>query len=752
VTDYRGQIAAVAQAVTFPAPGAYTWFGVRSPRLPATVRRALTPATARNYLLYQLQAQLYRDFYSAGGAVPGPRTAPGPLLTGMTPFVEQLAAANAGRGCRDTGWQVLGREAARAVATRGGPALWLDTAAPGDGAELSVCLPKDLPAISPGFYMALGDRPLPPAGAEPLVRFYWHVDAAGAVRLMALLTERLNRAGLPFRLKVVNDPRGFGRCDAAVLYVRQADYAAVAAIVRDVYAELASHLSEAIPALTHPLAPGLALAEDPGQGESFGLHRCMLLAEGLLRGHESGCTHVAARLGAVEQRFVEAGLKLERPYLRAGSSAEYPFALPAPVFATPGLAPSPTPAIDGLAVAAEIGARLAREAIWHEDQCNWMGATLADPRQGGIVYQALGADLYAGTGGVALFLAELWAVSGDAAIRRAALGAIRQALAQAATIPPPARLGLYTGWVGIALAATRLGRLLDDGELIRRARDLLRALPADGAHEHDFLSGTAGAVAGLLVLAETLGASKEAPALVEQAGELGDALVAVADKTAAGYSWPARAIRPARHLTGLAHGAAGIGYALLELYAVIGNAAYREAAEQAYAYERHWFDADAGNWPDFRVAAGRTRRARAFAVAWCHGAPGIALTRLRAYELLGDARYQAEAGVALATTRRAVEAALTAGGSDFCLCHGLAGQAEVVLAGPAAPPSADLVAAVAARGIAAARAAGGAWPCGTGGGETPGLMLGLAGIGLFYLRLHAPRTPTPLLPQTRAEC
>ena len=40
VSDYRDQIAAVVQATTFPAPGAYTWFGVRSPRLPATVRRA----------------------------------------------------------------------------------------------------------------------------------------------------------------------------------------------------------------------------------------------------------------------------------------------------------------------------------------------------------------------------------------------------------------------------------------------------------------------------------------------------------------------------------------------------------------------------------------------------------------------------------------------------------------------------------------------------------------------------------------
>jgi hypothetical protein len=742
MTDYRDQIAAVVRAVTFPAPGTYTWFGIRAPRLPAGMRRALTPATARNYLLYRLQAQLYRDFYRAGGAVPGPHTAPGPLLTGMTPFVEQLAAANAGRGCLETGWHLLGRDGARAVATRGGPALWLDAAAVEAGAGVAVRLPRDLPAISPGYYMALGDRPLPPPAAEPLVRFYWHVDAAGAVRLMALLTARLNGAGLPFRLKVVNDPREFGPCDAAVLYTRQADYAAVAGIAHEIYPDVVAHLGAAVPALTHRLAPGLGLAEDPGQGESYGLHRCMLLAEGLVRAYESGIRDPGTRLGAIAQRFVEAGLDLDRPYLRAGSTAAYPFALPAPVFAVPGPAP-PAPDVDGLAVAAEIGARLVREAIWHADHCNWMGAPLADPRQARVVSQALGPDLYAGTSGVALFLAELAAVTGDAAIGRTASGAIRQALAQAGTISSPARRGLYTGWVGIALAATRVGRLLDDATLIGRARDLLRMLPADGAAEHDFLSGTAGAVAGLLVLAGAL----DDPALVVRAADLGDALIAAADKSAAGYSWAARAIRPARNLTGLAHGAAGIGYALLELYAVTGDAAYRAAAEQAYAYERHWFDADAGNWPDFRVAAGRSRRARAFAVAWCHGAAGIALTRLRAHALLGDARYEAEAAVALATTRRAAAAALAADGPDFSLCHGLAGHAEVLRAGSPGPAVGDLVAAVAARGVATARAAGGAWLCGTGGGETPGLLLGLAGIGLFYLRLHAPETPVPLLPR-----
>jgi lantibiotic modifying enzyme len=41
--------------------------------------------------------------------------------------------------------------------------------------------------------------------------------------------------------------------------------------------------------------------------------------------------------------------------------------------------------------------------------------------------------------------------------------------------------------------------------------------------------------------------------------------------------------------------------------------------------------------------------------------------------------------------------------------------------------------------------ASGNWPCGTIQGDTPGLMLGRAGIGYFYLRLADPNVPSVLL-------
>ena len=87
----------------------------------------------------------------------------------------------------------------------------------------------------------------------------------------------------------------------------------------------------------------------------------------------------------------------------------------------------------------------------------------------------------------------------------------------------------------------------------------------------------------------------------------------------------------------------------------------------AFAYERAHFDASEGNWPDLRDEPGGTRRGQRYMTAWCHGAPGIALSRLRAYELLGDETCKDEAITALQTTRKWIETTLASGLSNYSL-------------------------------------------------------------------------------------
>ena len=129
----------------------------------------------------------------------------------------------------------------------------------------------------------------------------------------------------------------------------------------------------------------------------------------------------------------------------------------------------------------------------------------------------------------------------------------------------------------------------------------------------------------------------------------------------------------------------------------------------------------------------------------CHGAPGIALARLRAVQLAPSPQIAAELNAALETTSQATAAMLDVPGTSFCLCHGLTGNAEVLaLCADGVVPS--LVWHIAACGCQTSGAGRTPWPCGPYLRNAPGLMLGRSGIGHFYLRLFDPSVPSVLLP------
>ena len=370
-----------------------------------------------------------------------------------------------------------------------------------------------------------------------------------------------------------------------------------------------------------------------------------------------------------------------------------------------------------------------------------------------MTYRTLGSDLYSGTSGVALFLAELFAATNEPWARRTSLGAIQHALSRADSVQPAARLGLFSGWTGIALAAARISVILDDPALRDDARRLLQRTDFEGSGQGDFdlVSGGAGAIAALVILNDML----RDESLLEHAIRLADGLIGTAQRSDRGYSWESPGWTNYHNLTGLSHGVAGVGYSLLELHHATGMPKYRDAAKMAFDYERYWFNPAVENWPDFRKdvsSSYRKNQPHRCLSFWCHGAPGIALSRVRAYEILGDETCKAEADVALRTTRVSLEAGLNTAGANFSLCHGVAGNAESLLYGAEVfkdESGGDVALAVdvAAAGVERYVARGEPWPCGTHVGETPNLMLGLSGIGYFYLRISTPSTPSVLLPR-----
>jgi hypothetical protein len=147
--------------------------------------------------------------------------------------------------------------------------------------DAEVRLPKEYREMVPGFYLALGDHGFV-RDTVPTARIYWNVSPRGAERLMAVLTRDFNRAAISFQLKVLAEPLRFDRCDTAVLYFPRDEIARVVPAAGRVHSALRPWLKARVSHLVKPLAPGVGLAEDPGDGSSFGEHRTRILARLLI--------------------------------------------------------------------------------------------------------------------------------------------------------------------------------------------------------------------------------------------------------------------------------------------------------------------------------------------------------------------------------------------------------------------------------------------------------------------------------------
>lgn len=415
-----------------------------------------------------------------------------------------------------------------------------------------------------------------------------------------------------------------------------------------------------------------------------------------------------------------------------------------------------------LNAAISIGERIVRQAKWSAEECSWdvwISKGVPGLREGHWV--AGGPTLYQGAAGTALFLAELYRVTGNDEFLRVAKGAMAFSAQRGMAMSSDAN-GFHSGRVGIAYTAYRLAISSGDDSYLHQATALLEPLDrySVAAEPGDVIGGAAGAVPALLNMRSQM----PSRFTTDVAQRMGESILSAAKRRVIGWSWGG-VESAVDDLVGYSHGAAGYAHAMAELLVVTGDSRYLYGVQQAHAYESSRFDATLQNWPDLRhfelseysVQGGRemlrSKLRSGFripeykptaAIMWCHGAPGIGLERARCFELFGDPVYAAEALLASRTTR----ASIRSEGNGYSLCHGHLGNCETLLTVGRLFENSDLLSVVEARvqiGIDKHENTATPWPCGTVGGVAdPSLMVGEAGIGYFMLRLSDRSTPNIL--------
>lgn len=393
--------------------------------------------------------------------------------------------------------------------------------------------------------------------------------------------------------------------------------------------------------------------------------------------------------------------------------------------------------------ARNIAHAICRDAVWKGNACNWIGLTNEDHFGTPKPYaHALSANFYDGTAGIAFFLSQVLQTGNDEVIRKTAEGALEQVIQTELNnnaVALHGKLGFHTGYPGQAWVLLQAAEILGKKHYQKAALELVEKTMAIPMQDFgmDIIDGAASAVPALLYIYK----KHPSPQLKDFIISMGKFIISKSEGWKETLTWNTMPGNSSQPLTGFAHGTAGMATALVELLGFTGDDAYANLARKAFAYEGQCFVPEQQNWPDFRGDDNVSKdhavpQEPVCAMAWCHGAPGIALSRLRAYEITGDEKYKAEATTAVTTTLSHLKIEML---GNYSLCHGLFGNAEVLL------NAARILQNTALRKAAEQTAFDAitkytqqhrALPTGVNAqGDTPDFMLGSSGMGYFLLRL-----------------
>jgi lantibiotic modifying enzyme len=353
----------------------------------------------------------------------------------------------------------------------------------------------------------------------------------------------------------------------------------------------------------------------------------------------------------------------------------------------------------------------------------------------------MGAGFGNGYSGVALFLAQLGALTGISRytdLARKAMRPIPRLIDAISTDPALAQAigcGGFLGLGGISYALARLANLLGDADMMAWLERMVPLVGrADDGAQTSIAAGRAGGLATMLAVHAETGLD-EAKAL---AAEFADRLARPAEPS------PEVLFGDSLPTTGFQWGETGVGWALLSFagsergpgggrFAELGRAALARDPGPDVSVAAPARDGGSGGWAAeaARVSGSGGSVAEADRdYSWCSGLAGRLLARAADHPIAAD-----DPWLSLVADRPMLR--------DMSLCHGELGVLNTLLA------MGGLPSAMAERGTAFLLGALERFgpSCALPGGVSgPGLLTGLAGIGYGLLRLGMPeQVPSVLL-------
>lgn len=308
--------------------------------------------------------------------------------------------------------------------------------------------------------------------------------------------------------------------------------------------------------------------------------------------------------------------------------------------------------------------RAIRGRINHNIDYSWISTVFNGTEESSWSISPTGVDLYNGNAGVAIFFSYLSKLTNRKDFKEASYNSLNSMRERLKNFDSHnfRHMGAFDGWAGCIYSMHIVAENWDDSilrEEVANGVDIIN-LSIDHIQETDITSGLAGLLGILLSIYETTGYEKALKVAEKCAIKIINKSVTMGKGIAWNFSLDNMAY------TGFAHGSAGILSMLARLYTFNKDPLIINIIKKALNFERNNYVSAQGNWK-------RSFTDNTLQYAWCHGAPGILLSRL----ILKDIGYKddlidKEIQIAINTT---LERGLT---SNHSLCHGNFGQIEIL--------------------------------------------------------------------------